>query len=72
MVSDLKMRLKMTREMVPPLENTRWTYGVSGSYVPTIVDYWLHKYDFKKREARLNQFPQFVTNIQGMFMLSRY
>ena len=68
MISDLKMRLEMTREMVPPLENTGWTYGVSGSYVPTIVDYWLKKYDFKKREAHLNKYPQFVANIQGWYI----
>ena len=68
MINDLKTRLKMTRKMVPPLENTGWSYGVSGTYVPTIVDYWLNKYDFKKREAHLNQYPQFLSNIQGEFM----
>ncbi|NP_001295475.1 uncharacterized protein LOC105689317 [Athalia rosae] len=65
-IEDLKTRLKNTRNLTPALENAGWTYGVDGKFVPKIVDYWLNKYDFKKREQYLNQYDQFVTNIQGL------
>lgn len=65
MINDLRHRLKNTRKLQPPLEDVGWSYGISGDYVTVIVDHWLNKYDFKKREAHLNKYPQFITNIQG-------
>ncbi|XP_014218988.2 uncharacterized protein LOC106647206 [Copidosoma floridanum] len=66
MIDDLRQRLKNTRKLQPPLEDVGWTYGTSGEYVSTVVEHWLNKYDFKKREALLNRHPQFVTNVQGL------
>ncbi|KAH0535869.1 hypothetical protein KQX54_019788 [Cotesia glomerata] len=66
-VNDLKSRLKNTRDLARPLEGTGWTYGTSGTFLKkNIVDYWLNKYDFKKRLAYLNKYDQFKTNIQGL------
>ncbi|XP_015599931.1 juvenile hormone epoxide hydrolase 2 [Cephus cinctus] len=66
LVDDLKVRLNKTRTLQPALEDSQWTYGVDGAYLPIVIDYWLNKYDFKKREQFLNQYPQFTTNIQGL------
>lgn len=30
-----------------------------------IADYWLNEFDWKKQESRLNQYPHFITQIQG-------
>ncbi|XP_058807989.1 juvenile hormone epoxide hydrolase 1-like [Phymastichus coffea] len=66
MIDDLRFRLKNTRKLQSSLENVAWTYGIRSDYVPKVVDHWLNKYDFKKREAHLNQYPQFITNVQGL------
>ncbi|XP_043463106.1 juvenile hormone epoxide hydrolase 1-like [Leptopilina heterotoma] len=65
-VEDLKLRLKNTRLAKPGLEGASWTYGVPSQALPKIIDFWLNKYDFKKRETYVNKYPQFVTNIQGL------
>ncbi|XP_033222724.1 juvenile hormone epoxide hydrolase 2-like [Belonocnema kinseyi] len=65
-IEDLKFRLKNTRLPKPGLEGAAWTYGVPSQYLPTIIDHWLNKYDFKKREEYMNKYPHFITNIQGL------
>ncbi|KAJ8667313.1 hypothetical protein QAD02_008975 [Eretmocerus hayati] len=66
MVQDLRNRLRNIRTLQPPLENVNWTYGVSSTSMLPIVDYWMSKYDFDTREAHLNRYPQYITNIQGL------
>ncbi|XP_015125675.1 juvenile hormone epoxide hydrolase 1 [Diachasma alloeum] len=65
-IEDLKHRLSNTRDLTPPLEKTGWTYGISGTYLKTVLDYWRNKYDWYKRQELLNKFPQFITRIQGL------
>ncbi|XP_012286945.1 juvenile hormone epoxide hydrolase 2 isoform X2 [Orussus abietinus] len=64
-VEDLKTRLRNTRMPQPSMEGTAWTYGIHSNFIPIIIDHWL-KYDFQKREAHINKYPQFTTNIQGL------
>ena len=56
------------------LDRTRWTsdipgggadYGVSLEWVRKLAGYWRDGYDWRAAEARLNGFPQFVTEIDG-------
>jgi pimeloyl-ACP methyl ester carboxylesterase len=42
-----------------------WEYGVPLEYVQRLVEYWRDGYDWRKWEARLNEFPQFTTEIDG-------
>jgi pimeloyl-ACP methyl ester carboxylesterase len=42
-----------------------WEYGVPLDYVQRLVEYWRDGYDWRKWEARLNEFPQFTTEIDG-------
>jgi epoxide hydrolase len=42
-----------------------WEYGVPVAYVRDLVDHWQHKYDWRAWEARLNQLPQYTTEIDG-------
>jgi epoxide hydrolase len=46
---------------VPP----GWEYGVPVGYVRDLVDHWQHHYDWRAWEARLNAYPQFITEIDG-------
>ncbi len=56
------------------LARTRWTnelpgvggvYGVSLDYVRRLVACWQDGYDWRTWEARLNAYPQFITEIDG-------
>jgi epoxide hydrolase len=57
------------------LNRARWTteipgpspedYGVSVATVRRLAEYWRDRYDWRAAEARLNGYPQFVTEIDG-------
>jgi uncharacterized protein (TIGR03086 family) len=40
-------------------------YGVTNERVRALAEYWLEKFDWRAFEARLNAYPQFVTEIDG-------
>ena len=64
-IADLRQRLSMTR--FPDEETTGdWNQGIPLNYVKELHDYWLNHYDWEKRQAHLNQFPQFTTDIDGL------
>ncbi|WP_119728788.1 epoxide hydrolase family protein [Thermomonospora amylolytica] len=46
---------------VPP----GWEYGVPLSYVRELVEYWRDGFDWRAQEAGLNEYPQYVTEIDG-------
>src|SRR6218665_469693 len=45
------------------ITNNNWEKGVPVAYLKKVADYWLNEFDWKKQEAILNQFPQFITEI---------
>jgi pimeloyl-ACP methyl ester carboxylesterase len=47
------------------LPGVRWDYGVPGDYVRELAEYWRRSYDWRAVEARLNEHPQFITEIDG-------
>jgi len=42
-----------------------WEYGVPLSYVRNLVTRWRDDFDWRAQEARLNEYPQFTTEIDG-------
>jgi epoxide hydrolase len=74
-LDDLTERLARTRfanELPPDTSRPQqdpvlpgWEYGVPVGYVRDLVEHWQHKYDWRVWEARLNQYPQFITEIDG-------
>jgi pimeloyl-ACP methyl ester carboxylesterase len=64
-LDDLKRRLRATRwperEVV-----SDWSQGTPLAYVQEVCAYWAEKYDWRQREALLNRFPQFRTEIDGL------
>jgi pimeloyl-ACP methyl ester carboxylesterase len=64
-IDDLHLRLSLTRW---PMKETvqDWSQGVPLVAAKSLVDYWLHDYDWRKFEARLNSYPQFRTQIDGV------
>jgi len=64
-LADLKRRLAATR--FPDKETPDdWSQGIPLAYVQDVVRYWANDYDWRKREAQLNRFPQFKTTIDGL------
>ena len=64
-LDDLRRRLRATRWPDPePVDD--WSQGIPLSYVQDVCAYWADGYDWRKREALLNQHPQFTTEIEGV------
>jgi pimeloyl-ACP methyl ester carboxylesterase len=63
-LDDLHRRLAQTRwpDQVP---GTGWEAGVPLDYLKDLADYWRTEYDWRAYEARLNEFPQFTTVLDG-------
>jgi epoxide hydrolase len=43
-----------------------WSQGVPLAYVQELCEYWATEYDWRAAEARLNELPQFRTEIDGL------
>jgi epoxide hydrolase len=63
-LDDLYQRLDRTR-WPDELPDVGWAYGVPRTYLTELVRYWRHEYDWRAAEARLNEWPQFTTTIDG-------
>lgn len=63
-LDDLADRLGRTRWPVE-LPGAGWERGVPVSYLRELAEYWRTGFDWRKQEAGLNRFPQFVTSIDG-------
>ena len=64
LLDDLNDRLTRTR-WPDELPGGGWSYGVPLGYVKELADYWRTEYDWRVWEARLNEYPQFTTTIDG-------
>jgi len=62
---DLRRRLQSTRWPTKELVADR-SQGVQFATMKELVRYWASDYDWRKAEARLNAYPQFVTKIDGV------
>jgi len=64
-IADLKRRLAQVRwpdeAPEPP-----WRYGTSVGFMRELVEHWARTYDWRRTEAALNAWPQFVTAIDGI------
>jgi epoxide hydrolase len=63
-IDDLHQRLRNTR-WPDELPGAGWNYGIPLSYVRDLTEYWATAYNWRENEARLNEFPQFTTSIDG-------
>ncbi|MBN8639911.1 MAG: epoxide hydrolase [Anaerolineae bacterium] len=63
-LDDLHQRLRLVRW--PDAEqNTGWGMGTSLDYLKELTAYWQSQYDWRAHETQLNQFNQFVAEIDG-------
>ena len=64
-LADLKRRIQSTRWPDRETVNDD-TQGVQLATMQKLADYWANEYDWRKVEQRLNSFPNFVTEIDGL------
>ncbi len=65
MLEDLRVRLNNTR-WPQQIINTDWDRGVPIDYLKSLTDYWKERYEWRKHEAVLNQYPQYTSTIEGI------
>jgi len=63
-LDDLKRRLADTR-WPGELPDVGWSRGAPLSYIKELAEYWRTSYDWRAAEAQINEFPQFITEIDG-------
>jgi microsomal epoxide hydrolase len=63
-LADLHERLRRTRwpDAIP---GSGWAYGTDLEYLKDLCGYWLSSFDWRDAERRLNEFPQYTTEIDG-------
>ena len=64
-LEDLRQRLRRTRWPEAATVDD-WSQGIPLDYTRALCRYWLDSYDWRARESRLNSFPQFRTEIDGL------
>lgn len=64
-LADLRERLERTR-WTDCIENSRWDYGTDIDSLRRLVEYWKNEFDWRKEEARINTFPQFLWTIDDL------
>jgi epoxide hydrolase len=63
-LDDLRERLARTR-WPDELSGVGWSRGVPLGYLKELAEHWRSSYDWRAWEARLNEYPQFTTEIDG-------
>src|SRR4051812_16396469 len=63
-LDDLRTRLRATR-FPAQLPDAGWDYGTELGYLQELVTYWAEEYDWPARQARMNTFDHFRTEIDG-------
>jgi epoxide hydrolase len=63
-LGDLRERLTRTR-FPDEIPGVGWSRGVPLDYLMDLAHYWADGYDWREQEARLNEHPQFTTQIDG-------
>lgn len=63
-LDDLHDRLARTR-WTPQLPGDDWRRGVPADYLREVAGYWRDGFDWRAQERRLNEFPQFIEEIDG-------
>jgi pimeloyl-ACP methyl ester carboxylesterase len=64
-LADLKRRIKMTRWPERETVNDT-TQGVQLATMKKLADYWANHHDWRRAEAQLFSYPNFITNIDGL------
>ncbi|HJS56225.1 MAG TPA: epoxide hydrolase N-terminal domain-containing protein, partial [Chitinophagaceae bacterium] len=63
-IDDLRSRLRKTR-WTDEIKHSNWQFGTSLSYTRELADHWANKFDWRKVENEINQYPNYLAEIDG-------
>ncbi len=64
-LDDMLTRLRHTR-WAHEFGNEDWAYGVNRAWLQDLVGYWTTQYDWRVHEARINAYPNYMAEIDGV------
>lgn len=64
-LEDLRERLSKSR-LPEPLPGEPWSRGMELDTLRVVLDFWRDESDWRANERRLNSYPQFISNIDGV------
>ena len=47
-------------------DDEKWSFGTNSHYLQKLLDYWCDGYDWFHKENELNQYPQFICELDGL------
>jgi pimeloyl-ACP methyl ester carboxylesterase len=62
----LRYRLARARWVTDEVPGAGWDHGVPGETLKELVSYWATEYDWRRHEKKMNAFPQFITELDGV------
>lgn len=63
-LDDLRRRLANTR-WPAEIDGANWDYGTDQGFLKSVVEHWLHHYDWRRVESEVNALGSFVTEAAG-------
>lgn len=64
-IQDLHARLAQCR-WPDQVDDAGWRYGIEKTYLQELVQYWRDDFDWRRAEASINRFDQFLLEIDGL------
>ena len=64
-IQDLHARLDRSR-WPDQIDNADWRYGAEKNYLQQLVSYWRTTFDWRRAEASINRFDQFLLDVDGL------
>src|SRR5437660_5550534 len=65
-LDDLRERLERVRWPDESPHGAPWQFGTDLTYLQELVSYWRQDFDWRKQEAKLNEFSQFMASVGGI------
>lgn len=62
----IQAKLADTRIGYMPQDEDQWRYGMDARYLAELVAYWRTEYDWRAEEEKLNRWPQFRAEVDGI------
>lgn len=64
-LEEMRSRIRGTR-WAPDFGNDEWSYGVERGWLEDMTRYWSEEFDWREQERQINEFPQFMVEIDGI------
>jgi pimeloyl-ACP methyl ester carboxylesterase len=63
-INRILSRVKSTR-LPDRLDSSDWRYGANWDYMKSLAEYWVSQFDWKKAQANLNRYPQYLARVEN-------